>query len=537
MIRLANHRVVFVCLVFVFALSVGACSTDDAVDPGYVSDNDNEGEGDVGALTDVGDDDDDEDDDHEDSDDVGVPDDTGGDDEQDVGGDDDVGEPEDTGGDDEDVTVPQEDTGNGDSDGCDNNEDCDGEEICVRPEPGAEGSCQSLDDVSLDGDSCSDSEECASGLCYDQQCTQECDGAGECLEDWTCEDKGDGEVCVPPSCTSDGDCASGQVCAFSPGGADDALGTVCLPDNGGHPPGVFCEDDDACAARYCHDGDEICSAPCIGDNEPCSDVQMCEENTVSIGGESGAFDVCKEYELIECNSPDDCTADDLTCNRLPGAVDGAACGLTNPGGAGLGESCTSPAQCESDVCWESGDETTGECTVFCSDSAADCASEQVCTRLSEEVGACLESCVGNADCDNGNACQLGIDHDDSMHGYCNAYIGDLDTGDECSAPDDCKNGLCLTVTTYAVTPDSCDFDSHCDDGFECTCPPGDPNCTDEVCVSEEGTTEQRCSEMCETNSDCDTGEHVMTECMHNIVVTWESGISDNISGCSLPPED
>lgn len=531
MIRFVQHQVIFICMAFLLALTLGACSADDSVDPSQVgANNDNQEESDTGQLDDVGG-----------GDDVGAPEDTGGDDQEDTGGDDeeDTGTPvdEDVGGDDDTGGEEDDDTGNGgDSGVCDDNDDCDGDDICVRSTPGAEGECMALDaeDVQLDGDSCADSEECASGLCYDEQCTQECDGPGDCLDGWDCQDKGDGNVCVPPNCNTDGDCAGDQVCAFSQGGADDALGTVCLPDNGGHPPGVYCEEHDACAARYCHD--EMCSAPCEDDGI-CSDVQMCDEAAVSVGGEEDIFDICTEYQLIECDGPADCTPDDLTCNRLPGATDGPACGLRNPGQADLSESCNSPGDCESDLCWESGDGSTGECTVFCSDTANDCASSQVCTVLGEEVGTCLESCIGNDDCHDGNACHLGIDHNDNMHGYCNAAIGDDSTGDPCDGPDDCQNGLCLTVTTYQITPDSCDFDSHCEDGFECTCPPGDPNCADEVCVSEDGTVEQRCSEMCQGEADCNTGAHDMTVCTPNITVTWDSGVTDTISGCTLPLED
>ncbi len=419
-----------------------------------------------------------------------------------------------------------EDTGPGEppaetGDPCDTNSDCAASLVCARDEPDEPGSCEVPTDNLQDGDLCTDAAQCASGLCASGFCTRECD---ECLNGWPCED----QICHPPGCASEADCPAGQNCAFWAG--DGGIDTVCLPANAGFGPGSSCQDDGECRTRYCHEGQ--CTAPCGEANEVCINSQICTDAVVSLDGFQEDYEICTEFELIPCDSPGDCDADQLTCNRLPASLMTPACGQRNPGQAGLGEDCSGSSDCDSDLCWPAEEPGHGECSVYC-DATSDCGAGQVCTYRGTEFGRCLRGCSNDSDCIHGNVCQVSQGVDNQSHGYCGPPLGDKAVGEECSSGSECANALCMTMNNTQITGESCDIDAHCESGFVCECPPNNPNCSSRTCI--QTISEQRCSTICDPangNADC-AGGHVMDECRSNVTLTWPSGTTSNISACLI----
>lgn len=424
---------------------------------------------------------------------------------------------------------------------CDDHEDCEEEdERCILDEPGEEGECLALFEMREHGEACDQSRQCDTGLCYEDVCAVPCSDAGDCPDEMLCGESG---VCEEPSpCDTDADCPDGGACMVTADEDSGTVMTICLRDEEGAETGEACGEHGDCRAGVCLDG--MCTAPCDNDDQ-CHVLQVCEETSVSIDGEQGDLELCVERPPIDCAAALDCDFEELTCNTTfpaEGAVEGAVCGLTNPGENELGEECTAGEDCETDLCWVSQDQSTGECSVFCEEAERDCAGDQVCTSKAAGLGMCLASCETNADCDGENVCQFGVDPADAgMHTYCSLRRGEGETGDECASSDQCATGLCLTVVTYRVTEQSCQTDHQCDDGYECRCEPEDPNClpTNRVCVSEEGTVEDRCSELCDAengDADCADGGHDMTWCNDSVQVGL-SGHEQTVAACSLEREE
>ncbi len=416
----------------------------------------------------------------------------------------------------------------GSGDSCMDNGDCEGDEVCARTVPNAEGSCVLPDDELVDGEECSDGAQCTSGLCYDGQCTTACSDESECLDGWDCDDLGDGGFCTPPACSTDDDCQGTQACAVTADG--NAIQTVCLPDNGGGEAGDGCAGHDECVARYCIDS--ICSALCES-TDHCGNFQSCDDGTITVDSASDDLRHCQPTSVEQCLSPGDCQDADMTCS-LPtfgtdGGIDGASCGFTNPGEADLGESCVGSSSCESGLCLESDDGLTGECSVFCQDAGVDCGGDQNCMRVDEQLGLCFGECLRNEDCDGGNVCQIGLDTNDDIQTICDHTVGDKDTGEECDDSLDCTSGFCLT--SYGTYDINCTGDAQCPGDSECTCPPNDPNCTQQTCVEQES----RCSKLCDPangDADCDTGGHEMTRCDDQIQVQRETEV-EFVAACAL----
>lgn len=343
------------------------------------------------------------------------------------------------------------------------------------------------------------------------------------------------------SCDTDGDCPTGEVCAFFAGSA--GVETVCLDDNGGGAAGESCSDDGDCLARLCLDGS--CSAPC-DDRDGCGPYQLCEENTISLGGEQGTFDVCEDIPLQYCQSSVECSPEELLmCNII--AEDSSQnyvglCGLINDGEAGLGEDCTGHDSCESDFCWANESTSApGECTVLCQDAGRDCASGQVCAGLTEDLRVCLGECATSTDCTGENVCGLGIDEtNSSVITYCSNKVGNTPTGGACTSSADCETALCLTVTSFETNNVFCTSNSDCTvDHPECLCPPENPNCfsAERLCMAT--TDVSVCSELCDDangDADCAAGGHDLVVCDPTVTVTWTGG-SQFVSTCTFGLEE
>ena len=425
---------------------------------------------------------------------------------------------------------------------CHTDSDCEEEDdTCTRTDPAEEGECRPLFEIRPLGEACSNPQQCESGLCYDGHCARQCKDAEDCPDNWLCHEANEGGICKPPGeCASDSDCPSGGLCAFSIDEDGGGLATLCLPEEVGVDVGESCSEDSDCRSRGCVDG--FCTAPCASDDQ-CGALQVCKDDSISIDGEDGEFEMCVEMPPIDCTTPGDCEEQALTCNTVvpdEGAVEGAICGRTNPGQTELGGQCTGSDDCESDRCWVSNDGSTGECSVFCQNADQDCADGQICAAMAAGLGLCLASCDRNEDCPGGNVCQLGTDpQSESVHSYCSLRVGEKSTGESCAENHECVTGLCLTVVTYTVTDQECSDDDVCDSDYECRCPPEEPDCSQQVCVSEEGSVQDRCSELCDPangDADCEDGDHDMTLCSDGVQTSFGAQ-TKTVAACSLPREE
>lgn len=167
--------------------------------------------------------------------------------------------------------------------------------------------CNKKKNPPVNPSSCSSNTNCAGGqICINARCTSTCTGNGQCAA---------GQVCLngacTTACTSNANCAGGQVCVN--GGCTNA----CL-DSG-----------DCTGGQICIEG--VCGTP----NDPPDDpaVDLCDATTPCPSGLLCVAGVC----VLGCENDADC-ADGLICGNLLGGSLGslvciqpdAQCGPGNP---------------------------------------------------------------------------------------------------------------------------------------------------------------------------------------------------------------
>jgi hypothetical protein len=169
--------------------------------------------------------------------------------------------------------------------------------------------CQPQQRQCLEG--CALDEQCPEGtFCGpdDGQCRAGCRGDEECGEGLRCQrvegDFGIEQVCLPPRCAVDADCAASQFCAEGPFGQE----AVCLP-------GCRVSPDNCPQGRQCSPTQRQCldAAACVAD-EGCGEGEICREDLggfCGVGcrgeGECGVGQSCDPFALrCTCNGPRGC---------------------------------------------------------------------------------------------------------------------------------------------------------------------------------------------------------------------------------------
>ncbi len=303
-----------------------------------------------------------------------------------------------------------------------------GEEVCGD---GIDNDCQNgIDDGCLPtGSTCTVNDDCTSGWCVNL-------GAG-----LVCADSCDSEFPLSG-------CLAGYFCSELSCGVG-----VCRP--GGPGTGAFgsqCTADAQCASLYCRpapNATSYCGVPCQPNLGECLPAEVC---TPQAGG---------------CGS----------CQSA--ALSGAQ--------RGLGELCTSNAECVSGVCME--DAGIYYCSQSCTDDSF-CPDGYHCRSGScarGAPGAIGDPCVSNDDCAEPLSC-----YSDGENAYC-TQMG-CDTGATCPAPmvctmigvsgvcvlplapvgaacitaADCQTGACLQFNGDGFCTLACDRDVSCPAGTFCT---------------------------------------------------------------------
>jgi len=287
---------------------------------------------------------------------------------------------------------------------------------------------------------------CASGVCCNEQCDQQCRSCSVPGKPGICGPSADGEACVDGLvCTVDDGCLGGDCVGGDPVDCSDLDGAcvsaVCDEDAGGCKWTID--------AGFCYVGGECYEdgAPMPGECKACdasfpelfsnkSDYESCEDE-----GNPCTADYCMEG--VCAHEPDD----GQVCDDGDKCTTGDLCAAGQCQGTSM--DCDDGLPCSLDSC----DYATGECKneptgPFCLIDGK-CVAENV--PASGPDAGCLKCAPGSS--------PYGWSPDNDG--------GGCDDGSECTAETFCNNGACVTLAPL------------CDDGNECTA----DECTgDQACV-------------------------------------------------------
>ncbi|MFH1530531.1 MAG: hypothetical protein ABIK09_07340 [Pseudomonadota bacterium] len=437
--------------------------------------------------------------------------------------------------------------------------DCDADTPAVEVCDGVDNDCDGVvDGVSV----CDDGNPCTS---------DSCGGEGGCvhesLEGLNCDD---GTACTI------GDFCQGGICTGAAVSCDD--GNPCTDDlcdtDGGceNPPNTdLCDDGEPCTV-----GDHCVNAACLGTPVPCNcatdaDCEILEDGDVCNGilscdtGEVPFKCKVNPATVVTCPPPAglDAYCQTAQCDSKTGACSN---GPTNEGMA-----CTDDDACTlGDLC------AAGFCTA---QASLNCDDDDICTaEFCHAAAGCIyeptvEKCDDGNPCTDGDYCEGGscvalevVDCDDGnlcTNDQCNPLLGCVHTnntalcidGDACTAPDQCKDGVCepgIQVDCYdgnVCTNDSCEpaggcvhtpNAASCDDGNSCTfgdhcagggcvpdevveCDDGNP-CTDDVCNLQQGCQHMNNTAPCQDGNACTGGDLCAgSVCIGGGAVTCDDG--------------
>lgn len=379
-----------------------------------------------------------------------------------------------------------------------------------------------------------------------------------------------------------------EICHVPPGNPTNfhtiLVGETALPAHLAHGdlPGAcgahcesLCDDGDACTIDACD-----ASEQCVHAAADCNDGNTCTADSCDPG--SGCVNAPRAGEACVVVDEDPCTTGDGTCHAtgacVPVLVPG--CCNTDVDCEADKNPCTEQPQCVDNVCRQDPVDcsTDDPCLVgYCDPFGGGCqVSEPLCkqqpchvTSCDPTSGECVATpidgcCVGDEDCDDGNACTVDICSNQScvyedahrVPDQCHVWVSSdgacvlqeiaCDDGDACTA-DQClaEEGCVSTPLPPSPTPESnCrdGLDDDCDgavdgDDSDCDLPSCDTARTDalaacassyDACAANAGTALelQKCADQRERCEQC--AEQDYAECLGN-----PNPFPDPID-CSLP---
>ena len=331
-----------------------------------------------------------------------------------------------------------------------------------------------------------------------------------------------------PGCTTNADCDDADACTTD----------VCTAGSCSNTP-INCDDGDACTIDSCSSG------VCFHDPVNCNDGDACTTDSCDplSGCVNDPISLCCGNGT--CENGEDCN----TCSADCFSGGGGFCGDgICSGGAEDCFTCPSDCRCSGRNCNNAccGDglcagENVNQCAVDCDPafvppSGGSCCGDAICEG-SEDVNNCAidcdTSCSGDAECDDGDACN-GAETCDLVSGTCQSGTPvNCDDGNACTA-DSCDpaTGLCSNDPISCDDGDLCTFDScdpvtgcandpvNCDDGDTCTtdsCDPATGLCVNDPIVPCCGDTFCDPGEdQCNCLADCGTPPATETNCTDGV---------------------
>ncbi len=330
--------------------------------------------------------------------------------------------------------------------------------------------CSSEPTKLAEGEFCTDSAECQSGLCSANVCSN---GEGPSTSCYTSLQCSDGKLCVggycqsPTSCSTAADCPDGVPCTNGkcvPGGDEDVNPfDLSTPDQDQVPDQTPEIESDVVPVEVTEEIDEPdipVTPPCQGESD-CNDANSC------------TLDKCENSKCIHtlndlagcCSVKEDCTE--------AGPCDTPKCSQYNCFYIAKADCCVTDIQCD--------DQTTSTKDTCVNNK---CAYEQ------------LKTCTSIQDCDDANPCSIES---------CFANVCEYQPSPDplcCKTDDQCEDGnqstedICLNFSCFFKPEGTCLYDSECDDLNSCST----DTCTSSVCINLPKTT-QEC--LCTRNSDCE----------------------------------
>ncbi|MEW5851548.1 MAG: hypothetical protein AB2A00_22350 [Myxococcota bacterium] len=357
-------------------------------------------------------------------------------------------------------------------------------------------------------------------------CSEYCNvDEGGCANGTTCLDIGLGPrngVCLP-RCTDNADCRAGYTCGVHDGAQ------VCLPACTDHAQCGLTAHCDLAAGRCitapgCGNGrvdpGEACEPPGSGVcNEQCQvRVGVCGNGLVETGEScdppngSTCNATCQGVELACADLYDDDNDGLLDCAD-PDCHDGRE--VCNEGAGRVGSACTAANDCSATdgdpAClWNlNGLKWGGYCSELCNLQAQDCGAGAFCQPAlgRDDVGLCIRSCTGDADCREGTRClSAGTGRRGCFATMSAPVPQEVDCND---LRDDNHNGLydCQDPDRtcrgdFSCTPGVTELGGECTRTRDCNAQDGDPFCIHEKGF---GHPQGSCSEYCSVSAqDCGT---------------------------------
>jgi len=292
--------------------------------------------------------------------------------------------------------------------------------------------------------------DCANGI--DDGCAATgtpCSLNADCTSGW-CVNLGNGLVCAvgcDPALPLNG-CPGGSYCGELSCGVG-----VCLPGSVGVGTlGSHCAADTQCASLYCRpaaNGTSYCAVPCEPNQGQCLPAEVCQPqsggcgaclSTVLFTGQRGLGELCTSN--AECLS--NLCMDDLgirycsnTCAFDPDCAEGFHCRTGycvrgDPGTEGdpcvNNDDCAAPTTCFSDGQWS-------YCTLMNCEGGGVCPSPMICSMVGQTAVCTLTSAP---------------------------------VGEACTTSADCQSGACIAFDGSSFCTTACDRDIPCPSGTFCT---------------------------------------------------------------------
>lgn len=388
---------------------------------------------------------------------------------------------------------------------CMKNADCEDDQTCKFDPATGKSFCEAKTG-SVNGETCTTGDECASGVCLNGACADLCARETDCPAGFTCTPEtvstpnGDVDLslCTEEStpCLATADCPNGLVCVLA---ANDVF--ECQTGAGG-TVGDACAANAECASNLCVDN--LCSAPCQRPTDCSTDGSfICVPKTITTANGTIDANVCVPRPASQCLTDSDCTLPQR-CVATKSATDiEFSCGNQNAAGKESGQACAADSECSQNLCVNS------VCAGPCQGNGECSSNDASCELVNVDIGNgntdSVQVCAPPVECDEKSKCRVNetcyvrataVQTDI----FCRApNIGAGSLGQVCSISLECSSNFCLTTRFRNVCSEVCNDNADCNvAGYSC-----------QPYTFADGTNAETCQPStppsCNSNNDCAAG--------------------------------